>query len=150
MLAVALPHAGLLQIGGRIGCTLRALHDAIGPAKGNHLRLAILESAEVDDCPLKCCDAFHVLRIRLFGWSVKYIIAQTWNSSRVRNRAPRSRWPLARRRGRRGLGRSAGTGQGSGKRQGYAWRIDGIHDTPPGCARFGRLKPAPPLYTSID
>src|ERR1035441_8974136 len=75
MLAVALPNAGLLQVGDVIGRALRTLHHAIGPAKGYHLRLAILETAEVDDSLLKCFDAVHVLIMAVFHRSVKYIIA---------------------------------------------------------------------------
>src|ERR1017187_3784396 len=74
MLAVALPNAGLLQVRDVLGVALRAAYNAIRPAERNHLRLAVLETTEMDDCLLKSLDAVHVLRIRLFVWSVKYII----------------------------------------------------------------------------
>src|ERR1035441_2295839 len=75
MLAVALPNAGLLQAGNMLGAALGAAYNAIRPPERNHLRLAVLETTKVDDCLLKSLDAVHVLRIRLFVWSVKYIIA---------------------------------------------------------------------------
>src|ERR1035441_7353365 len=75
MLAVALPHAGLLQVGDVIGVALGAAYNAIRPPERNHLRLAILKTAEVDDCLLKSLDAVHILIMAVSVGSVKYIIA---------------------------------------------------------------------------
>src|ERR1700737_2956332 len=76
MFAVALPHAGLGEIGNLLRSTGRALHHTVRPAERNHFALAIFVICEVDYRLLKCFDDVHVLRIRLFAWSVKYIIAQ--------------------------------------------------------------------------
>ena len=75
MLAVALPNAGLLQAGNMLGAALGAAYNAIRPPERNHLRLAILKTAEVDDCLLKSLDAVHILIMAVSVGSVKYIIA---------------------------------------------------------------------------
>lgn len=87
MLAVALPHPRLFEIDEVVGAALRALHDAIGPAKLNHDPLAVLEIREVDYGVLECLEAVHGSIVRL--WTVVGQVYKYATLNQVRSTYPR-------------------------------------------------------------